>query len=69
LLKNSKIGGQVAASVALYVLEMHVIAVVGGIVGLVCMSFALYNLFKPNTKLEKIESVEQPIMQSSLGPA
>jgi uncharacterized membrane protein len=48
-----------AASVALYVLEMHVIAVVGGIVGLVCMSFALYNLFKPNTKLEKIEDVEQ----------
>lgn len=48
--------------------KVHVIAVIGGIVGLVCMGFALYNAIKPNTKLEKIESVEQPIIQSPLNP-
>jgi hypothetical protein len=31
-----------AASVALYILEMHVIAVVGWIVGLACIGFVLY---------------------------
>jgi len=38
---------------------MHVIAVVGGIVGLACVGFALYNLLKPNTKLEKVENIKQ----------
>ncbi|GFQ95219.1 uncharacterized protein TNCT_95311 [Trichonephila clavata] len=41
--------------------KVHVIAVIGGIVGLVCMCFALYNALKPGTKLEKVESVKQPI--------
>jgi hypothetical protein len=45
---------------------MHVIAVVGGIVGLVCMGFALYNLLKPNTKFEKVENVAQLINQPCL---
>jgi len=53
------------SSVALHILEMHVIAVVGGIVGLVCMGFALYNLLKPNTKLEKVENVEHPVFSES----
>ncbi|GFR19821.1 uncharacterized protein TNCT_303331 [Trichonephila clavata] len=39
--------------------KAHVIAVIGGIVGLVCMGFALYNAIKPNTKLEKVEDIEQ----------
>ncbi|MCM1002671.1 hypothetical protein [Wolbachia pipientis] len=42
------------SSAALYILEMHVIVVVGGIVGLVCIGFALHNSFKLNTKLEKV---------------
>jgi len=57
------------SSVALYILEMHIIAVVGGIVGLVCMGFALYNLLKPNTKLEKVENVAQLITQPFLNLA
>ncbi len=48
--------------------KVHVIAVIGGIVGLVCMGFALYNAIKPNTKLEKVESVKQPIVESPLNP-
>lgn len=32
---------------------MYVMAVVSGAVGLACMSFALHNALKPNTKLEK----------------
>ncbi len=48
-----------------YLLKMYAIAVIGGIVGLACVSYALYNALKPNTTLEKVESVEQPI-QSSL---
>ncbi|WP_265037749.1 hypothetical protein [Wolbachia endosymbiont (group A) of Hylaeus communis] len=43
----------------------NAIAVVVGIVGLACVSYALYDVLKPNTTLEKVESVEQPI-QSSL---
>ncbi|GFQ69410.1 uncharacterized protein TNCT_326821 [Trichonephila clavata] len=39
--------------------KAHVIAVIGGIVGLVCVSFALYNITNPNTKLEKMEDIEQ----------
>jgi len=54
------------SSVALYILEMHVIAVVGGIVGLACMGLALYSILRPNTKLEKVEDIEQPIIQSPL---
>ncbi|WCR58413.1 hypothetical protein [Wolbachia endosymbiont of Ctenocephalides felis wCfeJ] len=50
-----------ANSLTLYILKMHVIAVVGGIVGLVCLGFALYNAIKPSTKLEKIEDMEQPV--------
>ncbi|WP_250296681.1 hypothetical protein [Wolbachia endosymbiont of Oedothorax gibbosus] len=41
--------------------KVHVIAVIGGIVGLVCMCFALYNALKPGTQLEGIGYVEQPI--------
>ncbi|MDR0289161.1 MAG: hypothetical protein LBH78_03860 [Rickettsiales bacterium] len=37
---------------------MYVIAVVGGIVGLVCIGFALYNALKPSTKLEEVKDVE-----------
>ncbi|WP_341810418.1 MULTISPECIES: hypothetical protein [unclassified Wolbachia] len=44
--------------------KVHVIAVIGGIIGLVCMGFALYNAIKPNTQLEKVEDI-----QSSLNPA
>ncbi len=43
-------------SVASYIMKMHVIAVIGGIVGLACIGFALY---KPNTKFEKVKGVEQ----------
>ncbi len=46
-------------------MKMPVVAAVVGIVGLMCIGFALYNIINPNTKLEKVESVEQPI-QSSL---
>ncbi len=53
--------------VALYIMKMPVVAVVVGIVGLVCVGFVLYNLLKPNAKLEKVEDVEQPI-QSPLNP-
>jgi hypothetical protein len=52
------------SSVALYILEMHVIAVVGGIVGLACVSFVLYNTMKPNTKFEKVEDVKQLIIDN-----
>jgi len=54
--------------VALYIMKMPVVAAVVGIVGLACISFALYHALKPNTKLEKVESVEQPIVESSLNP-
>ncbi|MGL9688193.1 MAG: hypothetical protein ACR5K6_00100 [Wolbachia sp.] len=37
---------------------MHIIAVVGRVVGLACMSFALYNVLKPSTKLEEVKEVE-----------
>jgi hypothetical protein len=50
------------SSVALCILEMHVIAVVGGIVGLACIGFSLYNALNPNTQLEKVRYVEQPIV-------
>uniref|UniRef100_T1I8Q4 DJ-1/PfpI domain-containing protein n=1 Tax=Rhodnius prolixus TaxID=13249 RepID=T1I8Q4_RHOPR len=47
-------------SIEFYALKIHVtVAVVVGIVGLMCMSFALYKALKPDTKLEK---VEQPIV-------
>ncbi|QOD37978.1 WD_0033/WD_0034 family tandem repeat-containing protein [Candidatus Wolbachia massiliensis] len=48
-------------SVAFYILKMHVVAVVGVIIGLACIGFALYNALNPNTKLEKVESVKQPL--------
>ncbi|GFR05462.1 uncharacterized protein TNCT_405001 [Trichonephila clavata] len=54
--------------VALYIMKMPVVAVVVGIVGLACISFALYHTLKPNTKLEKVKSVEQPIVESPLNP-
>ncbi|MBA8766312.1 hypothetical protein HCR11_00020 [Wolbachia pipientis] len=41
--------------VALYIMKMPVVAAVVGIVGLACVSFALYNIINPNTKLEKVE--------------
>ncbi|WP_265021734.1 hypothetical protein [Wolbachia endosymbiont (group A) of Icerya purchasi] len=56
------------SSIVAYILKMYAIAVVGGIVGLACVSFALYNIINPNTKLEKVKSVKQPIIQSSLNP-
>jgi hypothetical protein len=46
------------SSIASHALKMHIIAVVGGIVGLACMSFALYNVLKPSTKLEEVKDVE-----------
>jgi len=45
------------SSVVFYILKMYVIAVIGGIVGLACMSFALYNVLKPNTKVENVEPI------------
>ncbi|WP_341822226.1 hypothetical protein [Wolbachia endosymbiont (group A) of Clivina fossor] len=53
------------SSIVAYILKMYAIAVVGGIVGLACVSFALYNIINPNTKLEKVKSVEQPIFFES----
>lgn len=47
------------SSIVAYILKMYAIAVVGGIVGSVCMSYALYNTLKPGTKLEKVEDTEQ----------
>lgn len=52
-----------ASCVALYIMEMPVVAVMG-IVGLACIGFALYSALNPNTKLEKVESVEQPVHPS-----
>ncbi|MGL9718675.1 MAG: WD_0033/WD_0034 family tandem repeat-containing protein [Wolbachia sp.] len=46
-------------SVASYIMNMPIVAVVGGIVGLACIGFALYNALNPNTKLEE---VEQPLV-------
>ncbi|WP_338481823.1 hypothetical protein [Wolbachia endosymbiont (group A) of Nomada hirtipes] len=46
-----------ASGFALYIMKMPVVAVVVGIVRLVCIGFALYNIINPNTKLEKVESV------------
>lgn len=57
-----------ASGAALYIMKMPVVAAVVGIVGLVCVSYALYNALKPGTKLEKVEDVEQPIVESSLNP-
>lgn len=50
-----------ASGVALYIMKMPVVAAVVGIAGLVCIGFALYNIINPNTKLEKVKSVEQPL--------
>lgn len=47
------------SSIVACILKIYAIAVIGGIVGLACIGFALYNSFKPNTKLEKVEDVEQ----------
>ncbi|GKS78780.1 MULTISPECIES: hypothetical protein [unclassified Wolbachia] len=52
-------------SVVSYIMKIHVIAVIGGIVGLACIGFALYNSFKPNTKLEKVEDPAQPVIVHS----
>ncbi|WP_264328544.1 hypothetical protein [Wolbachia endosymbiont (group A) of Andrena hattorfiana] len=52
------------SSVALCIMEMHVIAVIGGIIGLACVSYALYSALNPNTKLEKVENVEQLDLQN-----
>ncbi|WP_338405954.1 hypothetical protein [Wolbachia endosymbiont (group A) of Longitarsus flavicornis] len=53
---------------ALYIMKMPVVAVVVGIAGLVCLSFALHNVLKPSTKIEKVEDIEQPIVESPLNP-
>ncbi|WP_447933182.1 hypothetical protein [Wolbachia endosymbiont of Dactylopius coccus] len=42
-----------------YVMEMHTIAVVGMVIGLVCIGFGLHNVLKPDTKLEKVKDIEQ----------
>ncbi|WP_395463361.1 hypothetical protein [Wolbachia endosymbiont of Cantharis cryptica] len=47
------------SSVVSYILKMHIIAVVAGIVGLAFIGCALYNTLNPNTKLEKVEKIEQ----------
>ncbi|WP_341812154.1 hypothetical protein [Wolbachia endosymbiont (group A) of Conops quadrifasciatus] len=47
------------SSVISYALKMYTIAVVGGIIGLACISFALYNVLKPGTKLEEVKKIEQ----------
>lgn len=49
--------------------KVHVIEVIGGIIGLACIGFALYNAIKPNTKFEKVEDLEQFIAQPCLNPA
>lgn len=54
--------------VALYIMKMPAVAVVVGIVGLACIGLALYNITNPNTKLEKVKSVEQPVIQFPLNP-
>lgn len=54
--------------VALYIMKMPVVAAVVGIAGLVCLSFALHNVLKPSTKIEKVEDIEQPIVESPLNP-
>ncbi|WP_338405984.1 hypothetical protein [Wolbachia endosymbiont (group A) of Longitarsus flavicornis] len=41
-------------------MKMHILAVVGWIVGLACISFAFYSNMKPDTKLEKLEGPVQP---------
>jgi hypothetical protein len=56
------------SSIELYIIKMPVAAVVG-IAGLACVGFTLYNTLKPNTKLKKVENVEQsahPPMSLSL---
>lgn len=57
-----------ASGVAFCIMKVSVVAVVVGIVGLVCLSFALYNVLKPSTKIEKVEDIEQSILESSLNP-
>ncbi|WP_265036686.1 hypothetical protein [Wolbachia endosymbiont (group A) of Anomoia purmunda] len=57
------------SSVVAYILKMYAIAVIGGIVGLVCMGFALYNALKPDTKLEKVEDVEQTDVKPFFSPS
>ncbi|GFQ98751.1 uncharacterized protein TNCT_639371 [Trichonephila clavata] len=54
------------SSIVAYISKMYAIAVIVGIVGLACIGLALYNAIKPNTKLEKVEDIEQPIVESSL---
>ncbi|WP_253302320.1 hypothetical protein [Wolbachia endosymbiont of Psylliodes chrysocephala] len=56
------------SSIVACILKMYAIAVIVGIVGLACIGFALYNIINPNTKLEKVEDIEQPIVESSLNP-
>ncbi|QOD38589.1 hypothetical protein [Candidatus Wolbachia massiliensis] len=50
------------------VLKIPTIALVGGIIVLAIISFALYDLLKPSTKIEKVESVERLDVQSALNP-
>lgn len=51
-------------SVASYVLKMPIIAVIGRIIGLVCISFALCDVLKPSTGLDKVKGLEQPVVSS-----
>ncbi|WP_265026343.1 hypothetical protein [Wolbachia endosymbiont (group A) of Bibio marci] len=60
LITQAILAGSVGAallvsSVVAYILKMYAIAVIGWIVGLACIGFALYNIINPNTKLEKVE--------------
>ncbi|WP_174515610.1 hypothetical protein [Wolbachia endosymbiont of Cardiocondyla obscurior] len=43
-----------ASGVALYIMKMPVVAAVVGIVGLACVSYALYSVLKPNTRIEEV---------------
>ncbi|WP_264338762.1 hypothetical protein [Wolbachia endosymbiont (group A) of Cheilosia soror] len=52
-------------SIVSCILKMHIIAVVGGIVGLACIGFALYSTLEPDTKLEKFEDPAQPVIVHS----
>ncbi|WP_353269896.1 hypothetical protein [Wolbachia endosymbiont (group A) of Myopa testacea] len=57
------------SSIIAYLLKMYAIAVIGGIVGLACIGFALYSALKPDTKLEKVEDIEQTDVKPFFSPS
>ncbi len=50
------------SGIALHIMKMHTTAVVGVVIGLACISFALCSALEPSTKLEK---VEQPFQSNA----